>query len=387
MVHFAKYQAHLSGQPSASISNTIQSVPVGKKFQFGLIDGAGLNVGPNDARYGAAKPHRITAGAKNVAFDLIALRAGNVMVEARDPKTNKVVDSFQLAVTSNPAFYFYCGHFDMRKFEAGLSGEFASDPRFDAGKVVSARTLLTLMQSDPLIVDIRWMAYMLATAFWETTSPRFRDVPVLNKKTHKPIMGADGRPRTKKIIVSWQMTMEPVDEYLFGIGRDYHMPVKVMKQPDGSARITENDGDQFSVSVEGKAVAITKHAAMGAPDGAKSAKVYLVDSGTPRTYHGRGYVQLTWWVHYAAAGVALGRGLDLLFDPELVKQPAVAYALMSHGMRTGYGFANGRRFVNYFSGNTTNYVGARAMVNGHDHAKEIAGYAEKFQTILIGSKL
>lgn len=280
----------------------------------------------------------------------------------------------------------YTGQFDLVKFEAKMKSEFADDPRFDGTKMSSAKTLLTFMQSDPQITDIRWMAYMLATVYWETTYPRFKEVAILDKKTRKPVMSADGKPEMKKIIVSWQMTMDPVDEVGFGKGRRYHMPVKVLRLPDGSAIVTENDGDQFTVSLEGKAVAVTKRAKMGARDGRAPAKAYTDSPGAPLSYYGRGYVQLTWWANYASAGVAIGRGLDLLFNPELVKRPAIAYALMSHGMRTGQGFANRHKFVHYFSGNTTNYRGARAMVNGSDHAVPIANYAKRFESILLESK-
>ncbi|MDP1097891.1 glycoside hydrolase family 19 protein, partial [Klebsiella quasipneumoniae] len=83
---------------------------------------------------------------------------------------------------------------------------------------------------------------------------------------------------------------------------------------------------------------------MGTKDGGAAVKAYETDDGAEQAFYGRGYVQLTWWSNYAAAGVAVGRGMGLLLDPELVKTPEVAYALMSHGMRTGEGFANGRRF-------------------------------------------
>ena len=274
----------------------------------------------------------------------------------------------------------------MSKFETNMKSEFATDPKFDTTKIGNAQTLLRFMQMDPLIFDIRWMAYMLATVYWETTTPRFKEVAILDKKKHKPIIGPDGKPVMKKVIVSWKMTMDPVDEFHFGKGRNYHMPVKVMKLPDGSARITENDGDQFTVSLEGKRVGVTQHAKMGATDGGASAKVFKDDPGTPLSYFGRGYTQLTWWANYATAGVAIGRGLELLFDPELAKQPSIAYALMSHAMRTGDGFANGHKFEDYFSGNQTNYKGARVMVNGHDHDAEIAAYAKKFEAILLRSE-
>jgi len=60
--------------------------------------------------------------------------------------------------------------------------------------------------------------------------------------------------------------------------------------------------------------------------------------------------------------------------------------LMSHAMRTGDGFANGHKFVHYFHGQTTNYADARCMVNGNDHAVQIADYARKFESILLKAK-
>ena len=72
--------------------------------------------------------------------------------------------------------------------------------------------------------------------------------------------------------------------------------------------------------------------------------------------------------------------------PPVVKDPPVAYMLMSHAMRTGEGFANGHKFVHYFHGNTTDYFHARHMVNGMDHAADIADYARKFETILLKAK-
>jgi hypothetical protein len=91
---------------------------------------------------------------------------------------------------------------------------------------------------------------------------------------------------------------------------------------------------------------------------------------------------VTWWSNYAAAGVSIRRGLDLLRDPDLVKDPAVAYKIMSIGMRTGDIFANGHSFSDYFDDATTDYKGARHMVNGRDHDKDIAGIAQKFEKVL-----
>ena len=55
---------------------------------------------------------------------------------------------------------------------------------------------------------------------------------------------------------------------------------------------------------------------------------------------------------------------------------------MSHCLRTGYGFANGRKLGDYFYGNRSNYDGARAMVNGHDSAQQISAAARDFVVIL-----
>jgi hypothetical protein len=95
---------------------------------------------------------------------------------------------------------------------------------------------------------------------------------------------------------------------------------------------------------------------------------------------------LTWWSNDAAADIALGMGPERLFNPDRVFEPAIAYRIMSHGMRTGFGFANGRTFSKYFAGTKTNYVGARAMVNGSDSAQEIAKYAKAFEAALFASK-
>lgn len=59
---------------------------------------------------------------------------------------------------------------------------------------------------------------------------------------------------------------------------------------------------------------------------------------------------------------------------------------MSQGMRTGQGFANGHKFANYFVGDQTRYVEARQMVNGSDHAGDIAALARKFETILLAAR-
>jgi Chitinase class I len=278
--------------------------------------------------------------------------------------------------------YLYSGSYDRAKFLAAFNTQFAKKGRYNAAAIPEMMDLLGFIERDSAILDVRWAAYMMATVFWETTMP----VTVIVAKTlkGKAVLDKKGQPVMLKQR-KWLMTMAPVDEVGKGKGRKYHEPVKVSKSADGSALVVEQDGDQFSVSVAGAVRAITPKAVMGTVDGGAASKVYDADAGQEQAYFGRGYVQLTWWSNYAKAGQALGRGLDLLFDPELVKQPAIAYALMSHAMRTGDGFANGRTFSRYISGESCDYVGARAMVNGSDHAADIAAIAADFEAVLMAS--
>lgn len=184
------------------------------------------------------------------------------------------------------------------------------------------------------------------------------------------------------------MTMKPVTEIGRGAGRNYFLPVKAEKLPNGNALITEFDGDQFEINLlSGKSVAKTTKTTLGAVCNIKPSSIYSNNRGAEHRYYGRGYTQLTWWSNYAQAGVALGLGLQLLFNPDLVLKPEIAYQLMSHGMRTGEGFANGHRFSDYFHGDVTDYVKARRMVNGMNRAHEIAKIAKKFEKILMDSKV
>jgi hypothetical protein len=280
--------------------------------------------------------------------------------------------------------YTFVGFYNLSIFNTRFIEEFAKNPRFNLGALSSMDTLVNMINRDPNITDVRWGTYMLATVMWETTSPLTVEVPVRNKKG-QPII-KNGKPVTVKRR-EWLMTMAPVAEVGQGKGRRYHEPVKVAVLADGSARVTEQDGDQFSVSPSGVIVALTKGAKMGTTDGGAPVKIYDNDPGNENAYYGRGYVQLTWWSNYAKAGVALSRGLDLLLNPELVKEPETAYAVMSLGMRTGFGFANRHKFAHFFSGKNRDYKHARKMVNGMDHAADIAKLAEAFEKVLLDSRM
>ena len=101
-------------------------------------------------------------------------------------------------------------------------------------------------------------------------------------------------------------------------------------------------------------------------------------------------LQLTWWSNYAAAGVALGRGLDLLFEPDLVNDPDTAYQILATGMCTGDLYANRRQFSQFFHGAHTDYVNARNMVNPgteYAHKVEVGKIAERFEKVLFAARI
>lgn len=95
-------------------------------------------------------------------------------------------------------------------------------------------------------------------------------------------------------------------------------------------------------------------------------------------YRGRGYVQLTWFANYHKAGLAVG--VDLVADPDSAMEPAIAYRVMSAGMREGW--FTGARLTDYIRGTRCDYVNARRIVNGTDKAVTIADYARRFESIL-----
>jgi len=88
-------------------------------------------------------------------------------------------------------------------------------------------------------------------------------------------------------------------------------------------------------------------------------------------YYGRGFVQLTWAKNYKAyAGLVGG---DLLDDPDLAMQPAVALFVLVHGMLHG---TFGAKVTNFINAKHTDFVGARRSVNGQDRADHIASLAK-----------
>ncbi len=101
-------------------------------------------------------------------------------------------------------------------------------------------------------------------------------------------------------------------------------------------------------------------------------------------YYGRGYVQLTWDRNYKNVGKGLGMGDQLFKNPAMALDPAIAYKVMSYGMRKGT--FTGKKLADYISGDKCDYMNARRIINGVDKAALIAGYAAGFEKILRNSQ-
>jgi putative chitinase len=100
-------------------------------------------------------------------------------------------------------------------------------------------------------------------------------------------------------------------------------------------------------------------------------------------YAGRGLVQLTWKNNYKRAGDKCG--VDLVANPDLALRPDIAAKIMRHGMEEGW--FTGKSFSSYLPAvgraTTGQYARARYIINGSDHAQEIAGHAKQFEDALI----
>lgn len=110
----------------------------------------------------------------------------------------------------------------------------------------------------------------------------------------------------------------------------------------------------------------------------------LLMRGHSVTYHGRGYVQLTWLDNYAKMSVFLteehGRPVNLVSDPDLAKRPEFASLIIWEGMTRG--MFTGKNLADYINDDARDFVGARRIVNGIDKAELIAGYAHRFLAAL-----
>lgn len=100
-------------------------------------------------------------------------------------------------------------------------------------------------------------------------------------------------------------------------------------------------------------------------------------------YKGRGFVQLTGRCNYTKYTDILSvtrEQVDLVNNPEKAADPGIAAMILVHGMKTGT--YTGRSLSNFGADPNYDFVGARAIVNDQDKAKEIADIARRYRTAI-----
>jgi putative chitinase len=105
--------------------------------------------------------------------------------------------------------------------------------------------------------------------------------------------------------------------------------------------------------------------------------------GDGARYKGRGYLQLTGKRNYQRVNELLklvGTDSDLVKYPEKALEPQIAYRITAAIMSQG--FATGKKLGDYINNQNADYTNARRIVNGLDHAAEIADSAKKFELML-----
>ncbi|MGC2238192.1 MAG: glycoside hydrolase family 19 protein [Pyrinomonadaceae bacterium] len=104
--------------------------------------------------------------------------------------------------------------------------------------------------------------------------------------------------------------------------------------------------------------------------------------GDGARFHGRGYVQLTGRANYTKAKTLTQK--DCLTNPDLAKDPALAYEIAIQGMRDGW--FTGKKLSQFIKvGSAPDYENARTIINGHDQAVKIADIARRFSEVLLES--
>ncbi len=91
--------------------------------------------------------------------------------------------------------------------------------------------------------------------------------------------------------------------------------------------------------------------------------------GDGKKFMGRGFVQITGRRNYADWSKRLG--MDLVKEPQMAEQPAVAARILVQGSMMG-------TFTGKKLGDYTSFANMRRVINGTDKAALIAGYAQKF---------
>jgi len=105
------------------------------------------------------------------------------------------------------------------------------------------------------------------------------------------------------------------------------------------------------------------------------------DQQTGQTYYGRGLVQLTWKENYEKMDKKFSLNGELVKHADLALDPELATKIIFSGMADGD--FTGKCLEDWIicedaATDETNFYDARTIVNAHDKASTIEGYAHKF---------
>lgn len=204
---------------------------------------------------------------------------------------------------------------DRKKFYDAVRGSLFSGS-LSADQVKGMDAILNKMEK----VDIRWIAYALATAYHETGA---RMVPIVENLNYS----AQG---------------------LRGTFPKYFA--------------TDAIANQYARKPEAIANRAYGNRMGNGPE----------SSGEGWKYRGRGLVQITGKTNYTLYGIAN--------DPDKALLPDVAVAIMFDGMINGK--FTGKKLADYFNATSTDWTGARRIINGTDKADKIADEAKRFHAAL-----
>ena len=95
-------------------------------------------------------------------------------------------------------------------------------------------------------------------------------------------------------------------------------------------------------------------------------------------YHGFGLSQLTWKGNYEKYAKIFG--IDIVSNPSLILNPELGSFILVHGMMTGN--FTGKKLGDFIN-ETTDYKGARWVVNSQDNAQQIADWASAIESNFV----
>lgn len=102
-----------------------------------------------------------------------------------------------------------------------------------------------------------------------------------------------------------------------------------------------------------------------------------------KRYWGRGLSQLTGKDRYRDIGLKLGRGQQLVDDPNLALDHSTSVKILVEGMRHAWFTGSKKKLKDYLAEDKDDWIGARSLVNpGSSRAPVTAFFAKKFYSAL-----